>query len=226
MAFGSLEKTQTFKSLTILATLSFGFIPKPGITILHVFITLSSPPPIVMEIPTVINMMRNMKVNRRIPLEEVHRTFPNHTKLYRGRPEMVVMKMATGRNMQMFRGGKVQILGCVSEEDAESMCLEFIEKLKQIRTMEQCQVTKMTVSNLVMSVQLAKTVCLHKIKSTNADVFYEVEIFPASLIQKWHPVHIAVFNTGRVIFTGLKSLEHYYEIYSNLTSFLKASLIL
>ena len=178
------------------------------------------------ENPTIINMMRNMKVNRIIPLEEVHRTFPTHTKLYRGRPEMVVMKMTTGRNMQMFRGGKVQILGCVGEEDAETMRREFIEKLRLVETMQPFQVTKMTVSNLVMSVQLKKPIALHRIKSTNADVFYEIEIFPASLIQKWLPVHVAVFNTGRVIFTGLKSIEHFYSLLSTLISFLKASHVL
>ena len=179
-----------------------------------------------MESPIVINMMRNMKVNQKIPLEEVHRTFPNLTKLYPGRPEMVVMKMTIGRNMQMFRGGKAQILGRVSEKDAESMRHEFIERLKQIKSMQQFQVTKMTVSNLVMSAQLKKVIALHKIKSTNADVFYETEIFPASLIQKWLPVHIALFNTGRVIFTGLKSFEHFHTIMLSLNSFLKATHVL
>ena len=177
-----------------------------------------------MENPTVINMMRNMKVNHTIPLEEVHRSFPHLTKLYRGRPEMVVMKMTTGRNLQMFRGGKVQILGPVSEKTAESMYHEFIEKLSCVKKMPPFQVTKMTVSNLVMSVQLKKKViALNKIKSSDANCFYEVEIFPAFLIQKWLPVHVAVFNTGCVILTGLKTFEHFYNVMDDLMSFLNSS---
>ena len=177
-----------------------------------------------MENPTIINLMRNMKVNRTIPLEEVQCAFPHLTKLYRGRPEMLVMKMTSGRNLQMFRGGRVQILGRVCEEVANSMYHEFIEKLKQIETMQPFQVSKMTVSNLVMSVQLEKKViALNKIQMTNTDCFYEVEIFPAFLIQKWHPVHIAVFNSGCIIFTGLKSFEHFYDVKRDLLSFLNAS---
>ena len=225
MISGYIEKTIRRNLLTIVIRLSFGFTRKPGITTSHMFMP-SSTLPFDMESPTVINMMRNMKVNRKIPLEEVHYTFPKLTKLYRGRPEMLIMKTTTGRNVQMFRGGKVQILGCVSENDAESMRHEFIEKLRLIKSIHPFQVTEMTVSNLVMSVQLKKAIALHKIKSSNADVFYEIEIFPASLIQKWLPVHIAVFNSGRVIFTGLKSFEHFYTILSNLTSFLKSSNVL
>ena len=223
MISGSIEKTIRHNSLTIVIRLSFGFTRKPGITTSHMFMP-SSTLPFDMESPTVINMMRNMKVNRKIPLEEVHYTFPKLTKLYRGRPEMLIMKMTTGRNVQMFRGGKVQILGCVSENDAESMRHEFIEKLRLIKSIHPFQVTEMTVSNLVMSVQLKKKViALNKIKLTNADCFYEVEIFPAFLIQKWLPVHVAVFNTGCIILTGLKTFEHFYDVMNDLMSFLNSS---
>jgi TATA-box binding protein (TBP) (component of TFIID and TFIIIB) len=179
-----------------------------------------------MERPTIINLMRNMKVDRPIPLEEVSHIYPNVTKIYHGRPEMVVMKMTNGRNMQMFRGGTVQILGCVSDMEAENMRLEFIVKLRRINMMHNSQVTKLTVSNLVISVQLTKAICLQKIASTDADFFHEIELFPAALIRKWHPVHIAVFHTGRVILTGLKSDEHFIDIMNTLTSFLETSHVL
>ena len=133
---------------------------------------------------------------------------------------MVVMRMTNGRNMQMFRGGKVQILGRVSDVEAENMRHEFIAKLRQINTMQHFQVTKWTVSNLVMRVQLKKIICLRKIASTNATCFHETELFPAALIRKWHPVHIAVFHTGTIILTGLKSVEHLYDIIPSLNSFL------
>ena len=177
----------------------------------------------VMENPTIINLMRNMKVDQVIPLEKVYHAYPDVTKLYRGRPEMIVMKMTNGRNMQMFRGGKVQILGCVSDMEAENMRLEFIAKLRRINTMQHSQVTKMTVSNLVISVQLKRALSLHKIDSTDTNFFHEIELFPAALIRKWHPVHIAVFHNGKVILTGLKSVEHFYDIMTTLTSFLETS---
>ncbi len=176
-----------------------------------------------MESPTIINLMRNMKLNHPIALEEVHRVYPNITKLYHGRPEMLVMKMANSRNMQLFRGGKIQILGRVPDTEVESMRLELIKKLRQISEMRFSQVTPVTVSNLVMSVQLKKALCLRKINSSDADIFHETEVFPAALIRKWHPVHIAVFHTGKVILTGLKSVEHFYDIMNTLISFLESS---
>ena len=163
-----------------------------------------------------------MKVDRVIPLEEVHRTLPAVTKLYRGRPEMIIMKMKNGRNVQIFRGGKVQILGRVSDAEAEKMRLEFIATLRKISTLQQAQVTTMTVSNLVISVQLKKALCLRQITLTDSDFFHETELFPAALIRKWHPVHIAAFHTGRMIFTGLKSVDQFYSMLPSLLFYLES----
>jgi len=177
-----------------------------------------------MENPTIINLMRNMTVNGGIVLEDINRTFPNITKLYRGRPEMVLMKMTNGRNLQMFRKGKVQILGRVSDEEAENMRLEFIAKLRQINTTTKMkQVTEMTISNMVMSVQLKRKVCLNKIPWSDSNVFHEVELFPAALIRKWSPIHIALFQNGRVIATGLKSASEFFNVMTDLYSFLETS---
>lgn len=181
----------------------------------------TTPSALAMDSPTVINIMRNMRGNQKIPLEEVHRRYPTITKLYTGRPEMLVMRMTNGRNIQMFRGGVVQLLGGMTDAKAEDMLHELLSKLQQIDIMQHFQVSTWTVTNLVMSVQLKTALCLHRIKSTKADVFYEVEIFPASLIDKWHPVHVAAFNTGRIILTGLKSFDHFYNVLSDLTAFLE-----
>ena len=176
-----------------------------------------------METPRIINLMRNMNVDRRIDLEEVHQTHPKSTRLYRGRPEMIVMTMSNDRNMQLFRGGKIQILGCIPNAVAESMRNELIARLKRVNSMEMCQVTEMTISNMVVSAQLQKKLCLRKIVKSDADLFHEIELFPAALIRKWHPVHIAAFHNGKVILTGLKSEKEFYVIASLLTKFLESS---
>ena len=170
--------------------------------------------------------MRAMEVNSTIDLEVVHDTYPDDTKLYRGRPEMIVMRMTNNRHVQVFRGGKVQILGCIPTSEAERMRLEFVERLKRINSMQHFQVTKLMIINMVVSAQLVKKICLRKISESNSDLFYEVELFPAALIKKWHPVHAAVFHNGQVIFTGLKTVEHAWEILSSLSSFLTSSHIL
>lgn len=205
--------------------LSSAFIQVRGISTSLVF-TILFTPTFIMEEATIINLMRNMKVNCAIPLEELYHLYPEDAKLYLGRPEMLVMTMRNGRNMQAFRGGKVQILGRVSDAEAENMRLNFMMKLRRIEKMRHSQVTKMTISNLVISVRLKKALSLHKINLTDANFFHEYEIFPATLIRLWHPVHIAAFQNGRVILTGIKSVEHFYEIMFSLTSFLETSNLL
>ena len=162
-----------------------------------------------------------MKVDQPISLEEVHRVYQDITKFHRGRPEMIVMKMTNGRNIQLFRGGTVQLLGRVFDVEAERMRAEFIEKLRQLEKMQNSQVTKWKLSNLVLSVQLKKTICPQKIVSTNFDIFHEMELFPATLIRKWHPVHIAMFHTGKIVLTGVTSLNHFNEIMHSLICYLQ-----
>ena len=62
----------------------------------------------------VVNCMRELRLNVRIDLENVHRLFPN-AKFYRGRPHMIVIKMSCGRNVQLFPSGCIQIMGNISE---------------------------------------------------------------------------------------------------------------
>ena len=49
---------------------------------------------------------------------------------------------------------------------------------------------------------------------------YEVEIFPAALIRKWHPAHVAVFHNGKMIVTGVKSVQMLESICENVSVFL------
>ena len=168
----------------------------------------------------IINLMREMKVDQKIILENVYEMYEGESKFYRGRPEMLVMKMETnGRNLQMFRGGKVQILGRLSEEEAENMRREFVQKLRRVKKMENCQVSSLTIANMVASLKLTFPINLRNISHSNRDLSYEVELFPAALIRKWHPVHVASFHNGKVIVTGIKNLSMLNEIIENIQNF-------
>ena len=166
-----------------------------------------------------INLMREMKVNQQIVLEELYHLYEDESKFYRGRPEMIVMRMRNGRNLQIFRGGKVQILGRIPDEEAENMREEFVGRLKNLKKMVNCQVTRLTIVNLVVSLQLSSNINLKNISHSNHDLSYETELFPAALIRKWHPVHVAVFNNGKVIVTGIKSMNVVDDIMKSVMSF-------
>ena len=63
--------------------------------------------------------------------------------------------------------------------------------------------SNLIVSNLVISSHLNEHISLAT--RSNHELSYEPELFPAMLISRWLPVHVAVFHTGKVIITGLKS---------------------
>ena len=169
-----------------------------------------------MEDLQVINIVRVMSANQSLNLELIHHNF-NDSKLHRGRPEMLVVCMSNGRNLQIFRGGKIQIFGRLKQNEVEGMRHELVMKLKRI--FPNLQVTALKIVNLVVNVKLNHAIPLRTISSSNSTVFYEAELFPAALIRKWHPAHVAVFHNGKVIITGIKTITSIYEILSNLKSF-------
>ena len=72
-----------------------------------------------------------------------------------------------------------------------------------------------------MSAQLKKRPSLSSIQCSNASVFYEIEVFPAVLIRKWEPAHVALFHNGHVIVTGIRSLQEGYQVLDSLLEMLK-----
>lgn len=153
---------------------------------------------------TIVNMLRRMKLYSKITLNTLHQHIPN-SKLYRGRPQMLVVKMSNGRNLQMFQNGTVQILGALSHSSAQSMRSELQRILRRIWKRENCLISHLSVDNIVISTQLNKDITFANIHASNHELSYEPEIFPAVLINHWLPVHVAVFHNGKVIITGLKS---------------------
>ena len=74
--------------------------------------------------------------------------------------------------------------------------------------------------NMVVSVKLAKKYPLHNLPS-NKDITYDCELFPAALIQRWHPAHVSLFHTGSAIITGIQSLEQANQIIVDVDKYLE-----
>lgn len=169
----------------------------------------------------IINLMREMRLNQRIPLEEVHSHYQDESVLHRGRPEMLVITMKiNGRNLQLFRGGKIQILGPIPTDEAENMRCEILLRLRMLPKMRMCHATALTITNMVASLQLPSAINLQNVAHSNQDMSYEVELFPAALIRKWHPVHVALFHNGKMIVTGIKSVYVLNEIFERTSKFI------
>lgn len=72
--------------------------------------------------------------------------------------------------------------------------------------------------NMVVSAKLTLTHSLNKIPS-NKDISYNIELFPAALIHRWRPAHVALFHNGSAIITGIKSLEQAEKIICELNTY-------
>ena len=121
---------------------------------------------------------------------------------------MLLLCMSSDRNVQLLRCGTVQIIGKLSQHDAEAMCHELLLHL-QINT----PITPLAILNLVISAQLKMSLCLQKIVQSSANHIYEVELFPVALISKCHPAHV-VFHNGKVILINVKTMTACKEIFS------------
>ena len=172
---------------------------------------------VMMEPVQVVNCMREFRLGLPLDLEAVHMLLP-HSKLYRGRPQMLVVKMSCGRNLQIFAKGCVQIMGNVSHSRALSMRYEIVSHLQTLYP--HLQMTPLILKNLVVSVRLRKSIPLHRLKQSSSALCYEPEIFPAILMRRYHPIHIAVFHTGRCIITGLRSVAQGHMIVNELNDIL------
>ena len=155
--------------------------------------------------------MRVSQLPKRIDLEEVHTCIPQSTFL-KGRPRMVVIKLTNGRNIQIFQNGKIQLLGAISNSVALQMKYELQQKLTPILEKmqilnRQVTISEWKVTNLVVSVDIKHRLKLTNVISSSYDMSYEPEIFPALLIKRLKPIHIAAFHSGKLILTGLKSVS-------------------
>ena len=134
---------------------------------------------------------------------------------------MVLVKISNGRNVQVFRKGVLQILGAVFRSEAQLMRCELQEQLKKIVKMENCQISEMTLKNMVVIAKLNRMVRLRKITTSSKKLQYDSELFPAALITKWHPAHVSVFKNGKVVITGVKTLSHAHYILDSLVVYLR-----
>ena len=80
--------------------------------------------------------------------------------------------------------------------------------------------SNLIVSNLVISTHVNERISLAQ--CSNHELTYEPELFPAMLINRWLPVHVAVFHTGKVIITGLKSETQVCPMLDKITDYLKS----
>ena len=133
-------------------------------------------------------------------------------KLYTGRPTMISWKLRNNKTILLFPNGTIQLLGQLTDKQITS-CQLLLQKLLKRNSLSEPQVKTMTVV-----CNLKRTFSFTNLSSTNQHFFYEPELFPALQITKWQPMHVTLFHTGKVVFTGVKNIDDVYPVIDSLRS--------
>ena len=81
------------------------------------------------------------------------------------------------------------------------------------------EISEPVLQNMVVSCKYLKPLHLTG-RPSNAYYFYEAELFPAALIRRWAPAHVALFPSGSLVCTGIKDLSAFRNIITHLSSYL------
>ena len=131
------------------------------------------------------------------------------------------------RNIQLFPNGTAQVMGHLFPSEARSMLTWLQNHLppQLLKRPRDSRPPIMRLRNLVIYVQLSMTVKLSRFPHSSGcnDAFYEAELFPALQINKWLPIHVSVFQSGKCIITGLTDLQRQFcPLLLDLLSFLES----
>ena len=91
--------------------------------------------------------------------------------------------------------------------------------LKLKMNMKRVNVSQPVLQNMVICCKYKKSFSLNG-RPSNAHYFYEAELFPAALIRRWAPAHIALFPSGSLLCTGIKEWQTFEQIISDLHTYL------
>lgn len=179
----------------------------------------------------VVNVMYDVDIGHPIGLDEAYHQLTTTTactcKLYHGRPQMLLVYLPLWRrNIQVFAKGKIQVMGRVSPSDALSMIISLCLFLNLLPPPPHHRQLILILRNLVISAQLNNRIHLARFPHSagSRDAFYEPELFPALQINKWTPLHIAVFASGHCVIAGLTTFNCAYlcSVLTNLVTFLSS----
>lgn len=131
-------------------------------------------------------------------------------------PALIVKLTKPKVSFLVFRNGKVNCTGAKSVELAEKGVARLIERLESVGIEIKTR-PKITVTNVVATVDLGVTLNLDEIALNLENIEYEPEQFPG-LVYKPHGsrISVLVFGTGKLVLAGMKHSSDATEIVEGL----------
>ena len=94
----------------------------------------------------------------------------------------------------MFRTGSIRIMGCKKELDYST--LPFKMKIYGIQSMTICARLGFTVNLYKLSIRLGQ------------GAMFEPELFPGLRYNKYNPLCVNIFSSGKVVILGIKTMNY------------------
>ena len=170
--------------------------------------------------PEVVNVVATADLQQRVSLTDISRLpYTIHDQeIYGGRVAYLKTPEMHGK-VTIFPSGKLISVGTRSLQQAQ----EDIQTTKQILLsddlIEPVELTT-TIRNLVAVLTLPETVDLEKL-AQEVNVIYEPEQFPGAIIKTKQPkaTHL-VFNSGKIVISGTRSIQELQEAANWITEIL------
>ena len=120
-----------------------------------------------------------------------------------------------GCTLLVFWNGKINVVGAKMMEQAEAAVRRLCELMDQPVNIKEMQLV-----NLVASASLGKSLNLNKLtESLPTQVSYNPDLYPAAYYteSRSEKPKVLIFHTGKLVFTGFKSIEAVNELYTKLS---------
>ena len=141
-----------------------------------------------------------------------------NVKYYSGRPHMTRWQLS-GLTILFFSGGAIQMMGKLATQSLVQRMRKTVLWMLTSKMQMVVDISQPVLKNMVVYCKYMKPFRLRG-RPSNAHYFYEAELFPAALIRRWAPAHIALFPSGSLLCTGIKSWYSFQQIIIDLHTFL------
>jgi len=167
---------------------------------------------------SILNIVATAKTNNRVDFELIEKMIPDSC--YRS-PSFgsLNVKDSVTSLLQIFKNGKLLVIGGRSEEEAMAIFEDCIKMIVDLG--HPLDYLDYKISNIVASYRHDKSINLHKLAETH-NLEFNPEIFPAVRRRyKKEKVTVNIFHTGSCVILGAKSAESVSKTVLDLESLLK-----
>lgn len=109
--------------------------------------------------------------------------------------------------VSVFASGKLIAVGAKSEKSAERDLTHVVKKLSRLGLVKESR-PKVTVQNIVITVELGTSINLDELQSVVPGIVYEPEQFPGAIFRPMDSDATAlIFASGKMVVAGIKAKE-------------------